>query len=136
MGKTPRDAERDGLPELTKPELEIMKSLWRSSAGRLAAREIHDQAGEANGWAYSTTRTTIERMVKKGLLQKKEFHGLNLYETEITRVRGLASWVRDFAERIVEMDPAPVVSLFAEAETLSRSEIAELHRLLDESEEE
>ena len=118
--------------ELTKPELEVMKSLW--SAGRQSAREVHERAGEKNGWAYSTTRTTIERMVKKGLLTKQDFHGIFLYDTEISRVQGLANLVRDFAHRVLEMDHAPVVSLFAEGNKLTAEEIDELSRLLDEPE--
>lgn len=122
------------IQDLTRPELEVMKGLW-SGGGRMSAREIHDQAGEKNGWAYSTTRTTIERMVKKGLLAKKTFHGIYLYSTDVTRVQGLASLVKDFADRVLEMDYAPVVSLFTQGGKLSAEEIDELSRLLEEDEE-
>ena len=117
------------LPELSKPELEVMKSLWRH--GRSSAREIHGHAGERCGWAYSTTRTMLERMVKKGLLAKRDFHGIYLYTTKISKAQGLAGLVKDFAERILEMDHAPVVSLFAEGKTLTAAEIAELEELLE-----
>lgn len=44
------------LPELTDSELEVKKALWRG--GARSAREVHD----------STTRTTLDRMVDKGLV--------------------------------------------------------------------
>ena len=118
------------LPELTKIELEVMKSLWTD--GRLSAREIHQRAGERQSWSYSTTRTVIERMVGKGLLAKEKFHGIYLYTAMISRPQGLARWVRHFADRVLEIDYQPVVSLFTQGQTLSAEEIDELQRLLDE----
>ncbi len=117
------------LPELSATELDVMKILW--SEGRLSARELHDHLGPERSWAYSTTRTTLERMVDKGLLEKAAFHGINLYAPSLDKPTGLARLVRDFAERVLEIDAAPVVSLFARSEALSADEIRELERLLD-----
>ena len=71
------------LPQLTPAEMEVMEVLWEE--GRLSAREVHDRVADRTGWAYSTTRTTVERMVRKGLLHKAPFHGLHLYEPGISR---------------------------------------------------
>ncbi|MFC2173071.1 BlaI/MecI/CopY family transcriptional regulator [Acidobacteriota bacterium] len=117
------------LPHLTPAELDVMKVLW--SAERLSAREVHDRLAEKQGWAYSTTRTTLERMVKKGLITKKAFHGLHIYEPRISRAMGLAKMVKDFAGEVLEMDYAPVVSLFAKSNALTREELTELRRLLE-----
>ena len=57
------------LPDLTKPELAIMKLFW--AAGPLSAREVHERRQSTTDWAYSTTRTTLDRMVKKRVLTKK-----------------------------------------------------------------
>jgi BlaI family penicillinase repressor len=116
------------LPELNKTELAVMKVLWRS--GRLSAREIHDRLGSSSGWAYSTTRTVIDRMERKGLVGREEFHGLNLYRPGVTKAAGLAGLVREFAEKVVELDWAPVVSLFAQSHALTPEEIEELSQLL------
>lgn len=120
-------------PDLTTSELDVMKVLW--TVGKLSAREVHQRLGLRHDWAYSTTRTILERMVSKGLLSKRSFHGLYLYEPQISRAAGLAPLVRDFAERVLERHWAPVVSLFAESETLSPEEVEELSRLLAEEEE-
>ncbi|NIN72073.1 MAG: BlaI/MecI/CopY family transcriptional regulator [Gemmatimonadetes bacterium] len=117
-------------PDLTKSELAVLRVLWRE--GELSAREVHEGLPDALGWAYSTTRTTVDRMAAKGLLAKRSFHGIYLYEPRISRPAGLAGVVRDLAERVLEMDYAPVVSLFAEANDLSQEEVDELERLLEE----
>lgn len=123
---------RSALPELNKTDFEVMKTLWKGG-GRLSAREVHEGLHGHFGWAYSTTRTTLERMVKKGLLQKNEFHGLNLYAPAVSKTAVLAARVREFAESVLEMEAAPVVSLFADSDAVSADELAELRRLVDET---
>ena len=118
------------LPQLNPTELEVMKILWEADG--LSAREVHQRIGEHMDWAYSTTRTTIERMVRKGLVKKTVFHGLHLYTASVSRASGLARMVRDFARQVLETSHAPVVSLFADSGRLDDDEIDELSRLLDD----
>lgn len=122
---------RRPLPDLARSELDVLKVLW--SEGRLSAREVHDRLADLLGWAYSTTRTTLDRMVKKGLLARRDFHGLYLYAPRISRPQGLAHLVRDFAERVLELDHASVVPLFARSDALTAEEVEELSRLLGEA---
>ena len=119
------------LPQLTPAELEVMKVLW--DADGLSAREVHERLGEHMDWAYSTTRTTVERMVRKGLVNKNVFHGLHIYTASVSRARGLARMVRDFASQVLETSHVPVVSLFADSGALSDDEVEELRQLLDRS---
>jgi len=121
------------LPDLNETELEIMKALWTMRKG--SARELHDSVGARFSWTYSTTRTVLERMVKKGYLTKESFHGLYLYAPAISKAAGLARFVHHFASRVLETDLAPVVSLLAESETLTPEELDDLNRILDDAEE-
>lgn len=124
---TPR-IETTALPDLSDSELDVMRALWKGD--RLSAREVHDRVSPARGWAYSTTRTVLERMVEKGLVNKASFHGIYLYRPRLSRAAGLARAVRDFADRVAEIGAAPVVSLLAGGESWSDEEVAELERLL------
>jgi len=121
---------KDSLPELTRSELAVLKVMWKE--GELSAREVHDGLADSLDWAYSTTRTTLDRMANKGLLSKRSFHGMYLYKPCVSKAAGLASLVRDLADRVLEVDYAPVVSLFAESNALSAEEVEELSRLLEE----
>jgi len=120
------------LPDLSRNELDVMKLLWKR--GGLSAREIHDTLGEGHSWSYSTTRTVLDRMVKKELLSKKSFHGLNLFQPLVSKAAGLARFVRTFAEEVLEMEMAPVVSLFTDSKALNPEELDELMAILDEGE--
>jgi len=122
------------LPDLSDSELDVMRALWKGE--HLSAREVHDRVAPGRGWAYSTTRTILERMVEKELVEKASFHGIYLYRPLLSRPAGLARRVLAFAERVAETGAAPVVSLFAGSESWSDAEVAELERLLGLPEEE
>lgn len=127
-------AEEKTLPELSKTELDIMKVLWRH--GKQSTREVHDKLSKTTNWAYSTTKTIMDRMVNKHLLERENFHGVFIYTPLISKPMGLAQLVRNFADQVLEMDYGSVVSLFARNKTLTPEEIEELSRLLKEHNEE
>jgi BlaI family transcriptional regulator, penicillinase repressor len=116
------------LPELSRAELDVMKELW--DHGKLSGREVHELVADRYGWAYTTTRTVLDRLVAKGHLTAEPFHGVKLYVPAISRPEGLARLVRDFADRVLEAEPSAVVALFAAGARLSPGELAELDRLV------
>jgi BlaI family transcriptional regulator, penicillinase repressor len=116
--------------DLSRAEYDILRTLWKT--GRLSVREVHDQLTETYNWAYTTTKTMMDRMVNKELLNRESFHGVFVYKPLISRPAGLARMVHFFADRVLEMDVGSVVSLFARSKTLSPDEIEELNKLLAE----
>lgn len=110
-------------------ELSILKVLWRD--GRLSARELQDRAGQDQGWSYSTTRTVVQRMVDKGLLDRDSMHGLAVFTPAVGKVDLISRLVRGFAARVLEADPAALpASAFAGSRLLDAAERAELEALL------
>jgi len=116
-------------PELSKTEYDVLRVLWKGE--RKTVREVHDQIKETTGWAYTTTKTTMDRMVKKGLLERRDFHGIYLYKPLVSRPAGLAKMVKFFAERVLETDASHVVSMFADSKAITAEEIEELERLIE-----
>lgn len=114
--------------EPTKPELAILKLLWRRKL--LSAREIGDELLESLGWSYSTLRTVLERMCEKGLLEKRQDSGVNAYAAAISKIILLSRMIRDFSDRVLELDATPPAVLFADSKLLSEAEIAELEKTL------
>ena len=121
------------LPNLSKAEYDILRILWKG--GRKSVREVHDQLQETTGWAYTTTKTMMDRMVTKELLKRDSFHGIFLYSPLVSRPAGLAKMVQFFANRVLETDASMVVSMFASG-TLSDEEIEELKELLSQDDKE
>ena len=118
------------LPELSRAEYDILRVLWKK--GRLSVREVHDHLQETSGWAYTTTKTMMDRMIPKGLLKRESFHGVYLYAPLISRPAGLARFIQFFADRILEMDTSTVVAMFGQSQALSDDEIDELQKILEE----
>lgn len=121
----------NNLPDLSRTELQMLNVLWKNKEG-LSVREVHEQVKETFNWAYSTTKTTMDRMVKKGLLRREDFHGVFLYQAEISKPAGLARLLSFFMNDLLEMDQSALVSLFGRSKALSDSEIDELEQLLEQ----
>lgn len=115
-------------PQPSASELTILKALWQQSP--LSAREIHQQVEGQLGWSYSSTRKTLDRMQDKDLLQAFEVHGLKVFEARADKVKTLAAYARDFAERVLEIKGPVPASFFAGSELLSTAELEELEALL------
>jgi len=122
------------LPDLSKSEYDILRILWKN--GKQSVREVHNQITKTSGWAYTTTKTMMDRMIGKNLLKREDFHGVFLYTPLITRPEGLARLVEFFADRVLEMDASSVVSLFATSKAITPEEMKELNQLLTENKKE
>jgi predicted transcriptional regulator len=115
----------------TKPELAILKLLWRSK--ELSAREIHGEIESDFGWSYSTVRTVLERMSDKGLISKTPVDGVNIYEPQVGKVAMLSRMIADFSKRVLELDTTPATAFFADSKLLSDDELEQLEDVLKKS---
>lgn len=128
----PRTAPQTGA-QPTKPELAVLKFLWKRKAA--TAREITDAVAPAFEWTYSTMRTVLERMCEKGLLTKRQDDGVNAYGAAVGKVALLSTMIRDFSDRVLELDAAPPAVTFADSRLLSVEELEELELVLREENE-
>jgi BlaI family transcriptional regulator, penicillinase repressor len=117
-------------PELSRAEYDILHILWKGECR--SVREVHDRIHETTGWAYTTTKTMMDRMVQKGMLLREEFHGVFLYKPLISRPAGLVNWIKFFSDRVLELDSREVVAMFSQSKALTPEEITELERLIQE----
>ena len=113
-------------------ELVVLKQLWAS--GEQSAREVHERVAESTDWSYSTTRTLLARMVQKGLVIKRDSHGLALYVAGEEKVSLIGKMVKSFSRKVLELDGSLPVSAFSDSKLLDESELDELSRLLEEDE--
>ena len=109
-------------------ELSILKLLWRD--GPKSVGEIHSEISEALNWSRSSTRKTIERMVRKGMLTTRSVHGLNIYQAAIDKVPTLAGLIQTFAKNVLNLDGPLPVSNLVKSQILTEAELAELETFL------
>ena len=118
------------IPEISAAEFQILKILWKN--GAQSVREVYDSLKPVTGWAYTTTKTTMDRMAKKEILDRQSFHGVFIYKALISKSQGMVKWVRFFADGLLETDYSNVVSMFSQSGYLTATEVEELRKLLEE----
>ena len=111
-------------------ELTVLKHLW--ARGVQSAREVHDGVSAETGWSYSTTRTLLARMIQKELVEKQDSHGLTLYSASAGKVDLISRMIRNFSQRVLDLDSVLPASAFAESKLLDEADLEELTRLLEE----
>lgn len=115
--------------ELSKAEFAVLKALWKEQP--LSVREVHDRL--TTGWAYTTTKTVMDRMTAKGLLERGNAHGVNVYRPLISRAEGMVQWIRFFADNVLDASYDEVLTLVDRQQQYSQQEMEELSALLEQS---
>jgi predicted transcriptional regulator len=111
----------------TDAELEVLKCFWRD--GDLSSREVHDRVAAQQDWTPSTTRTVLERMRAKGLVSRRDAHGVAVYSQARPKVEVLTGLMRRFSA-LLDMDRAPPAAAFTGSQWLDDGDIVELEALL------
>ena len=116
--------------DLGKAEWALMQALWQR--GRGTASELQRELAEKHGWAYSTVKTMLDRLVEKGYAQARRIGNIYEYSPKVARQSAVARVVDDVLERVLEGSWAPFVSQLIAKRRLSPQEIAELRAMLDQ----
>lgn len=116
------------MAEPSATEFDVLKLFWRS--GPMSAREVQALAGPELGWADSTTRTVLERMRTKGLLNRRSVHGLAVYEPASAKLEVLGGFLRKLREALEVTGPLAAAA-FTGSQILSPTELDELQAILD-----
>jgi len=120
--------------QISESEAKVMKVLW--SAQPLSTEQIFEKLAAAEDWHVSTVKTLLGRLVKKGALAAEADGRRFLYRPLISQREYLSSESRTFLDRFFDGKVAPLVSHFAKHKKLSKRDLAELRRVLDEIENE
>ncbi len=117
-----------GAARLGELEQRVMDMIWEANGSELTGRDIADAAPE---YAYTTIATVLDRLVSKGLLERRMVNRTNRYSPIGTGAAHAAAMMHKMLE--ATHDPAGALSRFAE--TLSGSEAAALMGALKTSDE-
>ena len=129
-GKVP---ERAPTPvELTEGEWEIMKIVWDKEP--CTAGTVQEQLATTRDRAYSTVKTTMDRMVEKGLLRIERIRNLQLFSSCVSAVEAKRGEFRRMLKRAFDGALTPMMQFLIEHESLAPEEAAQLRKLVDEAE--
>jgi len=122
-------------PKPTDAELEILNSLW--SLGPSPVRDIHAAIARRKPSAmYTTVLKTLQIMAEKGLVLRDERQRAHIYATAQPREATQRQIAGDLLTRAFEGSARHLMQGALSAQPVSKDDLAELRRLLDEYEEE
>jgi len=129
MAKT-RKSRKTGKAraELTEAEWAIIKVVWENEP--CAAGTVQEALAKSKDWAYSTVKTTMDRMVSKGSLQIKRIRNLQLFSSCVTEVEARRGELYKMLKRAFDGALTPMMQFLIEHEGLSKGEAAQLRKLL------
>ncbi len=124
---------RSEKPSLSKGEWNLMEKLWED--GHSTASDLQKRLSDEQGWAYSTVKTMLDRLVEKGLVSARRVGNVYEYAPKLRRQSAVGRVLDDVFERVLEGSLTPFVSRLIENQKLKPEEINKLRELLDRYEE-
>ena len=125
--KKTSDKPSGSKPELTQAEWAIIKVVWENEP--CAAGTVQEALAKRKDWAYSTVKTTMDRMVKKGFLQIKKIRNLQLFSSCISEVEAKRGELRRMLKVAFDGALTPMMQFLIDHEGLTESEASELRKL-------
>ncbi|PCI72016.1 MAG: BlaI family transcriptional regulator [Gammaproteobacteria bacterium] len=115
--------------ELSVFELEVMQLFWSNPES--TAPEIHQIITSKRTVSYSTVKTIIDRLEKKGALNRSRQEGRTIfYKPSVERNQLRKPMIKDFINRVFLGKSKPLVAHILQEESLSLEDISYLESLL------
>ncbi len=129
--KVKRPSREKPAVELTQAEWEIMKVVWEKEP--CAAGTVQETMAKSRDRAYSTVKTTMDRMTEKGFLQIERIRNLQLFRSCISDVDAKRGEFRKMLKRAFDGALTPMMQFLIEHEGLSKTESAQLRKLVNKA---
>ncbi|MBX3118643.1 MAG: BlaI/MecI/CopY family transcriptional regulator [Fimbriimonadaceae bacterium] len=122
------------LAKLGKLEFEVLRFLV--TRGPSTVGEVAGSYGEEQGYARTTVQTVMERLRKKGFLDREIKDGTYAYFSKVPASAFFLGVVKDFVRESLSHDTSPIVAYLAQSKGLTAEEEAVLRKLAMRVEEE
>lgn len=119
---------------ISEAEAVVMEVLWGQHP--LTAEEVIARLPGGNEWAEATVKTLLNRLLNKGAIGASKEGRRYLYSPLVQRDAWLLEESSSLIERLFDGRVAPMVAHFSQHRRLSRDDVAELRRLLEEIDDE
>jgi len=116
--------------QISEAESAVMEVLWQRQP--LAAEDVVSALADSRQWQEATIKTLLNRLLKKGAIRASKDGRRYLYAPVLKRQAWMLGESQGLLERLFDGRVAPLVSHFSEHRKLSRKDIAELRKLLEE----
>ena len=115
---------------LSDSEWQIMNALWQGHPA--TARELADRLPEDVSWAYTTIKTMLARLVKKGAVAETKRGNTSLYAPLVARDEARRSALGNLLNHAFGGTVQPLLAFLARDRKLTEKQRRELERILAE----
>ena len=119
---------------ISEAESTIMEVLWRQAPR--SAEDILAEVAPRQGWQEGTVKSLLNRLLKKKAIKTERDGRRYLYTPLLSREKYVSQESKGLLDRLFGGRVAPLVAHFSEQRKLSKKDIAELRRLLEELDDE
>jgi BlaI family penicillinase repressor len=117
--------------ELTEGEWVIMKVVWDNEP--CAAGTVQEALAETKDWAYSTVKTTMDRMAVKGLLRITKIRNLQLFSSCISQAEAKKGEFAKMLKRAFDGALTPMMQFLIEQDDFSNDDLDNLRQLINKT---
>jgi len=129
--KTTKEKPQIDTVELTEAEWDIIKVVWEKEP--CTAGTVQEIMAMTKERAYSTVKTTMDRMVDKGFLRIERIRNLQLFRSCISEVDAKRGEFRKMLKRAFDGALTPMMQFLIEHEGLSKEESSQLRKLVSKA---
>ena len=126
--KRPKDGQE--LPRISDAEWLVMKIIWALKTA--TARQVVEALTTETTWKPKTIQTLITRLVQKGALEADKSAREHTFTPLVTEQECRQAASRSFLTRVFDGEVAPFLACLLERKRLSRKEVEELRRILED----
>ena len=119
---------------ISEAEAVVMDVLWRQAPR--SAEDILAELGPTQGWQEGTVKSLLNRLLKKKAVKAERDGRRYLYAPRLTREQYVSQESKGLIDRLFDGRVAPLVAHFSEQRKLSRRDVADLRKLLEELDDE
>ena len=120
--------------ELTKLEWILMDALWKSK--QATATDLQKSLADSQGWAYSTVKTMLDRLVDMGFAKARRVGNVYEYSPKVKRRKVVGKFVDQMVDRLFGGSVTPFVQHLIERGDFEAGDIAKLKSILEKYEDE
>jgi BlaI family penicillinase repressor len=109
-------------------EWDLLDALW--TLERATAPQVAEALAKTRGWAYSTVKTLLDRMMAKGLVHGRQVGNVWEYTPALRREDARRSAWTEFVSKAFGGATAPALEFLATQARVPKKELEELRVLL------
>ncbi len=118
--------------QLSDAEWKVMNAVWRKSPA--GVREVHEQLKSETGWAFTTVKTMLTRLVEKGVLTVEKQGNARMFSPVVQKTQARKQAVNALIDKAFDGAFGPLLHYLLTSEKLTKQELQELQQFLQQDE--